>query len=90
MSACYVPDTVLTKEDTKISNHCVQVTANSFLIFCLPFFLTKRIPVLPQVATCLTKILISLDYSVAKADHVIQFCAMRSRQKLGKEFWHFY
>lgn len=90
MRARDVPDTMLSKEDIKISNHCVQGTANSFLISCLLFFLTKRIPGLPKVAMCLTKTLVFLDFSVAKTDHVIQSCPMRSRQKLAKEFWHFY
>lgn len=90
MSACYVPDTMLSKEDIKISNHCVQDATNSFLISCLLFFLTKRIPVLPKVAMCLTRSLLFLDFSVAKADHVIQFCPIRSRKKLAKEFWHLY
>lgn len=73
MSACYVPDTMLSKEDIKISNHCVQDTANSFLIPGLPSFLPKRLPVLPKVAMCLTETLVLLDFCVAKADHVIQF-----------------
>lgn len=81
---------ILCSVDIKISNHCVQETANMFLISCLLFFLIKRIPVLPKVAMCLTKTLVFLDFSVAKADYVIQFCPMRSRKKLAKEFWHFY
>lgn len=46
MHACYMPDTVLSKEDIKISNTCVLDTASSFLTPFLPFCLTNRIPAL--------------------------------------------
>lgn len=50
MSTCYVPDRVLSKEDIKLSKTYMLDTDNSFPISFLPFFLTKRIPVLLKVA----------------------------------------
>lgn len=79
MSACYVPDTILSKKDTKINQNCMLDTTTSFLISFLPFFLPKRISVLLKVAMFLAKTHVFLDFLAIRDDNVTQFCPMRSR-----------
>lgn len=70
MSSCFVPGTMLSEGDIKLSDNGMLDTANSILIFFIPFFPSKRIPGLVKVLMCLTKTFVCLDFLAARDDPV--------------------
>lgn len=70
MSPCFVPGTVLSEEDIKLSDNGMLDTANSILISFTASFPSKRIPGVVKVLMCLTKTFVCLDFLAARDDAV--------------------